>query len=462
MSSEPRRSTDPLSRHLTIVDAAAAIRRGETTSLALTTACLEQIARRDSSINAFITVLGESARIEAESADRDLAAGHDRGPLHGIPISLKDLFDVRGTPTTAASLVRTGHVASRDATIVTRLRQAGAVIIGKANLHEFALGTTNEESAYGPVRHPLDEGRSPGGSSGGSAASVLAGMAYASIGTDTGGSIRIPAAACGLVGLKPATGDVPTDGVVPLSTTLDQVGPLCRSVDDASIVFDVLRGAPVRTAFEPRSLSGLRVGVLRDYFSSVLDSQIARLFEDACAALAGHGAVIEEVRLPHAADIAPIYVHIVLAEGAAYHAATLDSRADRYTPNVRARLETGRYILAEDYVRAMQGREVLRREVDAALATRTCLLLPTLPIVAPKLGASMVRIGSVEEPVRNVMLRLTQLFNITGHPALTLPCGVTPDRLPAGLQIVGAAGATADLIDTARLIEAHLSPGMSG
>jgi aspartyl-tRNA(Asn)/glutamyl-tRNA(Gln) amidotransferase subunit A len=247
-----------------------------------------------------------------------------------------------------------------------------------------------------------------------------------------------------------------------LSTTLDQVGPLCRSVDDASIVFDVLRGAPVRTAFEPRSLSGLRVGVLRDYFSSVLDSQIARLFEDACAALAGHGAVIEEVRLPHAADIAPIYVHIVLAEGAAYHAATLDSRADRYTPNVRARLETGRYILAEDYVRAMQGREVLRREVDAALATRTCLLLPTLPIVAPKLGASMVRIGSVEEPVRNVMLRLTQLFNITGHPALTLPCGVTPDRLPAGLQIVGAAGATADLIDTARLVEAHLSPGMSG
>jgi aspartyl-tRNA(Asn)/glutamyl-tRNA(Gln) amidotransferase subunit A len=456
-----RRVPALVSGQQTILGAAAAIRRGATTSVALTDACLEQIVSRNPSINAFILVLTDSARREASTADRELANGHDRGPLHGIPISLKDIFDVAGVPTTAGSRVREGHLATRDAAIVSHLRNAGAVIIGKTNLHEFALGTTNEDSAFGPVHHPLDEGRSPGGSSGGSAASVLAGMAYASVGTDTGGSVRIPAAACGLVGLKPSMGEISTDGVVPLSRTLDHVGPLCRSIDDAAVLHEVLGGATAHRAIEPVPLRGMRIGVLRDYFSAVLDSQVAQCFDSTCAMLAAQGVAIDEVRMPHAADIARVYLHIVLSEGAAYHASALDSRAESYTANVRARLEMGRYILAEDYVRALRGRDVLRREVDTALAGNRCLLLPTLPIVAPKLGAATVRIGASDEPVRNVMLRLTQLFNITGHPAVSLPSD-TDKPLPTGLQLVGASGATADLLAAARAIEPHLSPGVSG
>jgi aspartyl-tRNA(Asn)/glutamyl-tRNA(Gln) amidotransferase subunit A len=446
----------------TIVDAANAIRRGDTTALALTTACLDRIAAHDKAINAFITVLQDSALRDAEAADAELGGGRDRGLLHGIPISLKDIIDLQGTPTTAASNVRAGHVAVADAPIVRHLRNAGAVIVGKTNLHEFALGTTNEESAFGPVRHPLDESRSPGGSSGGSAASVLANMAYASVGTDTGGSIRIPSAVCGLVGLKASEGDVSAEGVVPLSRTLDHVGPLCRSVTDASLLFHALRGEAARPLDASPSVRGMRVGILREYFAAVLDTQVARQFDLACTTLEQAGAILEEVRLPHAADIATIYLHIVLTEGAAYHAATLESRGEAYTPNVRMRLEVGRAILAEDYVRAMRGREVLRGEVDAALAGRACLALPTLPIVAPQIGVPMVRIAGVDEPVRNVMLRLTQLFNITGHPALTLPCGPTSNDLPVGFQLAGRRQATVELLNTARAIEAHLSPGVSG
>jgi aspartyl-tRNA(Asn)/glutamyl-tRNA(Gln) amidotransferase subunit A len=223
----------------------------------------------------------------------------------------------------------------------------------------------------------------------------------------------------------------------------------------------VLRGATPQAAGEPEGLRGMRIGVLGEYFSAVLDSQVARCFERSCDTLAARGVVLEEVRLAHAADIATIYLHIVLSEGAAFHASALDSRAESYTPNVRARLEMGRYILAEDYVRALRGRDVLRQEVDAALTGRACLLLPTLPIIAPKLGAAMVRIGATDEPVRNVMLRLTQLFNISGHPAITLPCR-TDEGLPTGVQLVGRLRGTDDLLRTARAIEPHLSPGVSG
>ena len=446
----------------TIAEAAAALRRGETSAVALTDACLQRIAQWDRSINAFIAVLGDEARAEAAAADRELARGHDRGPLHGIPISLKDIFDVKGTATTAASQVRFEHVASDDAPIVAQLRQAGAVLIGKTNLHEFALGTTNEESAFGPVRHPLDETRSPGGSSGGSAASLLAGMAYASIGTDTGGSVRIPAAACGLVGLKPSFNEISTTGVVPLSTTLDHVGPLCRSVEDARLLFEVLRGDDRAGAHTTGNVHGRRFGVLAEYFMAMLDPQIARRFDEIRTLLTGAGAIVEEVVLPHAADIAPIYTHIALAEGAAYHASALDSRPDAYTPGVRLRLEMGRYILAEDYVRALRGRDVLTREVNDALHGRDALLLPTLPIVAPKLGVPTIRLGGNDEPVRNVMLRLTQLFNITGHPAITIPCGLTSDGLPIGLQVAGSAGNTTELLRLAGTLEAQVGPGKSG
>lgn len=443
----------------TIAGLALALKTREITSEAVTAQCLERIAGRNPSVNAFITVLADEALEQARDADREIAAGRHRGPLHGVPISFKDLIDVRGTPTTAASRVRHGHVAETDAPLAARLREAGAVFIGKTNLHEFAFGTTNEESAFGPVHHPLDPTRSPGGSSGGSAASVLDGMCFASIGTDTGGSIRIPSAACGLVGLKPALGDIPTAGIVPLSGTMDHAGPLCRSVDDAEIVYDALRGAapsPHRDASNPR---GMKIGVLRGYFTALLDPQVASAFDGLCRRLRDAGVVLEDLDVPHAGDIAAVYLHIVLVEAAALHARTLESRAADYTPAVRLRLEMGRYILGEDYVRAIRGRDVLRGEVDALLASHDGLLLPSLAVPATRLGAATVRVGTSEEPVRNITLRLTQLFNLTGHPAITMPCGTTTEGLPIGAQLVGRGDETPALLQLARSLEPYFRAG---
>ena len=232
---------------LTIVDAARRLRDGSLTSVALTEACLARIARDNERLNAFILVTADAARAQAAAADRELASGQDRGALHGIPIAIKDIVDIEGLPTTCASRVREGHVAEKDAAVVAHLRRAGAVITGKTNLHEFAMGTTNEDSAYGAARHPLDDTRSPGGSSGGSAIAVACGMSLGAVGTDTGGSIRIPSAACGLVGIKPAFNELSCDGVVPLSRSLDHVGPLARTVTDAWLLYDVMAGrdAPI-------------------------------------------------------------------------------------------------------------------------------------------------------------------------------------------------------------------------
>ena len=444
----------------TIAELAAAIRDRRMSSEAATRGCLDRIEERNPAINAYITVFAEEALAAARQADAEIAGGAYRGLLHGVPISLKDLIDVQGAPTTAASRVRDGQVATRTAPTAARLRDAGAIVLGKTNLHEFALGTTNEESAFGPVRHPIEPSRSPGGSSGGSAASVLDGQAYGSIGTDTGGSVRIPAAACGVVGLKPSVGEIPVDGVVPLSATMDHVGALSRSVEDAGILYDALRGVGIERR-EPAPIASLTLGVPRGYFFAVLDPQVAAAFDAACARLAEAGAKLEDVEIPHAADIAAIYLHLVLAEAAAYHAKMLDSRADDYTPGVRIRLEMGRYILAEDYVRALRGRQVLIGEVEGALHGRDALVLPSLAIAAPKLGAATVKVGGAEEPVRNVMLRLTQLFNITGHPAISIPCGKTAEGLPIGAQLVGPLNRTGDLLRAAAAAEPYFGPGTS-
>jgi aspartyl-tRNA(Asn)/glutamyl-tRNA(Gln) amidotransferase subunit A len=440
----------------TIEEFARQLRAGTTSSEAVTEACLQAIEAGNPRLNAFILVMADEARRQAREADRELAAGHDRGPLHGAPISIKDLLDIRGTPTTAASRVRDGHAAERDAPAVAHLRQAGAVFVGKTNLHEFALGTTSEDSAFGPVRNPHDPARSPGGSSGGSAASIVAGMALASIGSDTGGSIRIPAAACGTVGLKPAYGEVSTDGVVPLSRTLDHVGPLARSVIDASLVYHALLGEAAARPLAAAPMNNVRLAVPRAYFCDLLDDEIRARFEAALARLRAAGARVHDTAIRHAKDIAPIYLHICLADAAAYHATMLEERADRYTTPVRLRLEMGRHILAEDYVRALKGRALLRREVDAALAGIDALVLPTLPIPAPILGADSVQIGDAKAPVRNVMLRLTQLFNITGHPAISLPCGQTSSGLPCGFQLVGAGTGTDELVRVALAVERQI------
>lgn len=441
---------------LTIIDASDKLLRRTITSERLTEECLAQIAALNPSLNAFITVTADEALAAARSADRDLAAGRLRGPLHGIPISLKDLIDQAGVPTTAASRVRDGVRASEDASVTARLREAGAVFVGKTNLHEFAFGTTTEDSGWGPAHHPLDVSRSPGGSSGGSAIAVQTGMSLGTVGTDTGGSIRIPAAACGLVGLKPEWGDVPADGVVPLSRQLDHVGPLARSVTDAWLLYEALRGVPRARGerLEGTPLTGLRLGMLSGYFFERIDAEVEGAILDTIARLRRAGVDVSEVSIPHAEDIAPVYLHLVLADGAAYHAATLERRPEAYTANVRMRLEMGRYVLAEDYARALHGLAVLRRDVEAALTSVDALVLPTLAIPAPPLGEASVPVKNGREPVRNIMLRCTQLFNLTSHPAVSLPCGRTAAGLPIGLQLAGRLGGTHDLLRIARSIEA--------
>jgi aspartyl-tRNA(Asn)/glutamyl-tRNA(Gln) amidotransferase subunit A len=410
-------------------------------------ASLAALAENRSRTNAFIYAEPVAARAAARAVDEERRRGVDRGPLHGMPISVKDLIDIAGQLTTAASNVRKGHLAVRDATVIQRLREAGAVILGKTNLHEFALGTTSEESAFGPVHNPHDPTRSAGGSSGGSAAAVATGMGQASIGTDTGGSIRIPAAACGVVGLKPSLGEVPTDGVVPLCPTFDHVGPITRSVEDAVALWSVLAARPL-----PRlgalSRSPITLGALAGYFTALLDGDVRRAFDSSLARLRASGIAIESRAVQGSERIVDTYVNISLPEAAQHHAPTLDTCASDYQPAVRERLLKGRTISAVDYLAARDSRDVLRRAVDAALERCDALVLPTLPIVAPKLGATEVTMDNGQSlPVRAAMLRLTQLFNITGHPAISLP--IPTSGLPVGLQLVGRRDRTEELLAVA-------------
>ena len=356
-------TNESLSRELTIREAAARLRTGALTSADLVEASLQAIAADQPRTNAFIRIDADRARAAARQSDADLKAGRDRGPLHGIPISLKDLIDVAGEVTTAASHVLDDRIATADAPVVTRLRDAGSVFLGKTNLHQFALGTTGEDSAFGATRHPLDSARSAGGSSSGSAVAVFCGMGLASIGSDTGGSIRIPSAACGVVGLKPTAGEVPTEGVIPLSTSLDHIGPLARSVDDAAIIWAVLTGRPIPSIDSPPPLAQLRFARLRGYFESPLEPVVRSAFEDALDRLRRAGATITDAELPSAREISAAYVNIVLPEGAAWHARYLATRGRDYLPVVRARFESGKEIPAVAYADARAFCVRLRRNV---------------------------------------------------------------------------------------------------
>lgn len=429
-----------------LVDAASALRTGRLTASALLDATLLDIRRYDAPSHAFIRVDEAGARQAAQTADDELARGIDRGPLHGLPISLKDLIDVAGQPTTAASRVFADRVATHDALVTRRLKHAGAVLIGKTNLHEFALGTTSEDSAWGPVLNPRDLTRSAGGSSGGSAVAVATGMGLASVGTDTGGSIRIPAAACGVVGLKPSFDDVPTTGVIPLSLTLDHVGPLTRTVQDAAWMWSILADRAIHTV-APVPPGALRVAVLDGYFGAPLDAEVRTAVARALGQLRDAGVTVETREFADAGLITDTYLHLVLPEGAAWHAPWLDARADLYSPIVRDRLRSGRDVPATAYIAARQQRIRMRQAVDELLRSIDVLVLPTLPIVAPVSGAADVDVDGTAMPVRAAMLKHTQLFNITGHPAISLPLPVT--GLPIGLQLVGARGATTRLLDVA-------------
>jgi aspartyl-tRNA(Asn)/glutamyl-tRNA(Gln) amidotransferase subunit A len=448
-------------RLTTIASAAAGLRDGTHTSADLVEASLRAIDAFDRDTHAFIRVDVAGARAAAARADADIRRGRDLGPLHGIPISIKDLIDIAGEPTTAASRVLEDNIATADAPVITRLRAAGAVILGKTNLHEFALGTTSEDSAYGAVRHPDDLTRSPGGSSGGSAVAVATGMGLATIGSDTGGSIRIPSACCGIVGLKPSFADVPREGVVPLSTSLDHVGPLSLSVEDAATIWAVLANRP-QPALSGPAPRGLRLHHVGGYFDLMSD-EVRAAVAAAVRALSQGGVAVESGEITDTDIITKTYVDIVLPEAAAWHARYLDTRGDRYTPPVRARLESGRAIPAVDYLAAKDAQNRLRKAVNAALDGVDALMLPTLPITAPPIGAAEVALGPGSAKmvtVRAAMLRNTQLFNLSGHPAISLPLPGAP--LPVGLQLVGRLDDTAGLLATAAACERILNQGVPG
>ena len=435
--------------------AARLVRARQLSPVELTRACLERIQARNDELHAFITVLTDEALAAARQAETELAAGHVRGRLHGIPVSVKDLVDVAGVPTTSGSAVPPRH-ATHDAPVVANLRRAGAIIIGKTNLHEFAFGTTSDETAFGAVRNPLDVTRSPGGSSGGAAVSILEGMSLGAVGTDTGGSIRIPSAACGITGLKPTSGEVSCADVVPLSTTCDHVGPMARTVGDCAVLFAAMKDGSTDGS-TAAAVHPLRLGIPEPYFFDKLDDGVRQQFEGARDAVRAAGATTRAVTIAHAERTPDVYLHIVLPEASWYHAPMLREHADKYSPGVRLRLEMGGYVLAEDYVRAMHARTVLRHAVDRALAGLDALMLPALAIPAPPLGAASVPVGSGKEPVRAMMLRLTQLFNVTGHPAIAMPCGRGADGLPRSLQLVGHRGRTERLLEVAAAVERHVT-----
>jgi aspartyl-tRNA(Asn)/glutamyl-tRNA(Gln) amidotransferase subunit A len=431
-----------------ISEVAPLLRARALSPVELVRACLARVeSGRD--LNAFITITADAALDDALRAEREIASGRYRGPLHGIPVSIKDLVDVAGTPTTAGSKIAPRRPRA-DAPIVTRLKDAGAIIIGKTNLHEFAFGTTGDESAFGAIHHPLDPSRSAGGSSSGAAVALAEGMCFGAVGTDTGGSIRIPSAACGTVGLKATVGELPCGGVIPLSTTLDHVGPMTRTVRDASLLFAAMRAVPWNEEPAPRTLA---IGVPGAYFCDKLDPSVRRALERARSALTDRKHDVRDVTIDDAGWTPDVYLHIVLPESAWYHAPALETQAERYSPGVRLRLEMGRYVLAEDYVRAMRLRDVLTQAVDRALAACDALLLPTLPIPAPPLGAASVDVDGSREPVRAIMLRLTQLFNITGHPAIAVPAGTDRHGFPLSMQLVGHRGATTRLLAVAEALE---------
>jgi aspartyl-tRNA(Asn)/glutamyl-tRNA(Gln) amidotransferase subunit A len=453
----------------TLLEAATAIRRGELSPTTLALAMLERIERLDPELNSFITVTGDAALAAAARAEAELRAGQDRGPLHGIPIALKDLVDTAGVRTTAGMKIHTERVPARDATVATRLKEAGAVFLGKLNMHEGAYGVSTINPHYGATRNPWDTARIPGGSSGGSGAAVAAGLCLGALGSDTGGSIRIPASLCGIAGLKPTYGRVSRDGVFPLSWSLDHVGPMARRAADCGVMLAAM--AEGRSPIQERDalswvvgrgwvrdaglpldrwaagdLEGLRVGLPEEYFFEELDPEVERAVRAAVAALAERGASVRAVDVPYARHTRIMYQSIIAAEAYSIHERELRTRADDYGADVLARLRWGECLLASHYLSAQRARRVFRDGVLALFESFDVLVTPTTPV--PALPIDALREGGPDAFAASArtLTRNTGPFNLSRTPALSLPCGLTGGGLPIGLQLVARPGAEVTLL----------------
>jgi aspartyl-tRNA(Asn)/glutamyl-tRNA(Gln) amidotransferase subunit A len=426
----------------TIVELAPRLRRKEVSPVELTRDCLNRIERGNPVLNAFITVTAESALAEARAAESEIARGDWRGPLHGIPVALKDLIDTAGTRTTAASALFERRVPADDAEVVRRLRKAGAVILGKNNLHEFAYGGSSLVSFFGDVHNPWNTEHTAGGSSGGSASAVAAGLCYAAIGTDTAGSIREPAALCGCVGIKPTYGRVSARGVIPLSWSLDHVGPLAATVGDAALVLQAIAGYDALDAGSAEvpvsdyvglgeGTETLRVGVPRAHFYEDLDDEVGAALEQALTVIRGLVAEVRDVPI----EVTPDRT-VQAAESFAYHAENVARAPELYQPETLRRIRSGENISAAEYIFRRREMDQERRRSHGFFADVDLLVAPTMPTPAPAITDLKKDPGALR-PAELILLRNTRPFNVWGLPAISVPCGFTQNGLPIGLQIAG-------------------------
>lgn len=451
---------------LSISEASKQIEAGELSPVDLVELQLHRIEQLDGKLNTFITVVPELAKKSAKEAETEIRAGKYRGPLHGIPIGIKDIIDTKGIVTTMGSSIFKNNIPIQDATVVKRLTKAGAVLIGKTNTHEFALGVTTNNVHYGPTRNPWNLERIPGGSSGGSAAATAAHLCFAALGSDTGGSVRIPSAFCGVVGLKPTYGRVSLHGVFPLATSLDHVGPITRTVEDAAILLQEMAGfdggdprslqAPVpnyRDGLADASVEGVRIAVSEDIDQIPVASEILQAFRAIISKIEKLGGEVDRVKLTSATTSEAVSSLILLAEAATHHAALLAEHSEQYGTNVIDRFRAGQAIQTDAYINASRHREVITREFECLFQKYDFYLTPTVQIFPPNIGQEVVLVGSTEVNVVSGCTQFTRLGNLTGMPAIALPCGVSSNSLPLSIQFMAPKLGESELLKLAYALE---------